>query len=133
MSPIPEFTAAEQRIVEVLLQRRYGIAVPIEQADSELLLDPAHDDMTVCPTLYWNQRGAHFVVFKIGVGRYRCQFFYTDADHYGTGRGEYGDLETCVMTVLQVQADHERDSARASPSATAADFDADDYHGPAIL
>jgi hypothetical protein len=133
MSPIPDFTAEEQRIVEVLLQHRYGTAVAIEQADSELLLDPAHADLTVCPTLYWSQRGAHFVVFKVAIGRYRCQFFYTDADHYGTGRDEYADLESSVVTLLQVQADHERASAGASSGATAADLLADDYSGPAIL
>ena len=133
MPPIPDFTEAEQRTVHVLLQRRYGTAVAIEPADSELLLDPAHDEMTVCPTLYWNQRGAHFVVFKVAAGRYRCQFFYTDADHYGTGRDEYADLETCVLTLLQVQADHERACAGASSGASAADLAADDYCGPAIL
>lgn len=132
--PIPDFTDAEQRQVEALLQRRYGAPVAIELADSELLLDPAQDETTVCPTLYWTRRGAHFVVFRVAAGRYRCQFFYTDADHYGTGRDEYDDLETCVLTLLQVQADHERDSAGASSGATAADLGADDeYLGPAIL
>ena len=130
---IPDFTDAEQRHVETLLTRRYATPVAIELADSELLLDPADDEMTVCPTIYWSRRGAQFVVFKIGEGRYRCQFFYSDADHYGTGRDEYGDLETCVLTLLQVQADHERESAGASSGATAADLGADDYHGPAIL
>jgi len=31
------------------------------------------------------------------------------------------------------QADHERDRAGASSGVSAADFDADDYRGPAIL
>jgi len=133
MPPLPDFTEAEQRHLEALLERRYGTPVAIELADSELQLDPAHEEVTVCPTVYWSQRGAHFVVFKVAAGRYRCQFFYTDADHYGTGRDEYRDLETCVLTLLQVQADHERESAGASSGATAADLGADEYHGPAIL
>jgi len=132
--PIPDYTDAQQRHVEALLQRRYGAPVALELADSELLLDPAANETTTCPTLYWTRRGAHFVVFRVATGRYRCQFFYTDADHYGTGRDEYDDLETCVLTLLQVQADHERDSAGASSGATAADLGADDeYLGPAIL
>jgi hypothetical protein len=133
MPPIPDFTAGEQRDVAALLQRRYGTSVGIELAESELLLDPAQGRMTACPTLYWSQRGAHFVVFRTAAHRYRCQFFYTDADHYGTGRDEYDDLEACVLTLLQVQADHERESARASSGATAAELGAEEYHGPAIL
>ena len=51
MSPIPDFTEAEQRIVQMLLRRRYATGVAIEQADSELLLDPTHHDMTICPAI----------------------------------------------------------------------------------
>jgi hypothetical protein len=132
MDPIPDFTADEQARVEALLARRYGQPVAIELADAELLLDPGSGEMTTCPTLYWTARGAHFVVFKVAEGRYRCQFFYTDADHYGTGRDQYADLDACVSTLLQVQADHERDSAGASSGATAAEL-ADEYRGPPVL
>jgi len=131
--PIPDYTEADQHLVETLLERRYGKSVAVEFADSELLLGPADPDMTVCPTLYWTARGAHFVVFRVADGRYRCQFFYTDADQYGTGRDEYADLGACVRTLLQVQADHERESAGASSGATAADLRDDEYHGPALL
>lgn len=132
MDPIPDFTADEQSRVEALLARRYGKPVAIELADAELLLDPGSGEMTTCPTLYWTARGARFVVFKVAEGRYRCQFFCTDADHYGTGRDQYADLDACVGTLLQVQADHERDSAGASSGATAAEL-ADDYRGPPVL
>jgi hypothetical protein len=131
--PIPDFTEAEQQRVDTLLRRRYGSPVAVELADSELRLDPATDELEVCPTMYWTARGAHFVVFKLGESRFRCQFYYTDADHYGTGRDDYDELDTCVRTLLQVQADHERDSAGASSGATAAGPGDHDYHGPAIL
>ena len=130
---IPDFTETEQHRVETLLWQRYKVHIAVELADSELLLNPADDEMTVCSTLYWTARGAHFVVFRVGEGRYRCQFFYADADHYGTGRDEYADLDDCVRTLLQVQSDHERESAGASSGATAADLGDVDYHGPAIL
>ena len=91
------------------------------------------DALTVCPTLYWSERGAHFVVFKVGDARFRCQFFYSDADHYGTGRDEYDDLSFCVRTLLQVQSDHERESASASARATGSVPDDPDYHGPSML
>jgi len=132
-APIADFTPAEAELAARLLRTRYGKAVPLELADSELLLDAGAAEMTVCPTLYWNARGAHFVLFKIADGRYRCQFFYTDADHYGTGRDEFDDLEDCVLTLLRVQSDHERESAGASSGATSADLSDVDYDGPATL
>ncbi len=130
---IPDFTGAEARIVVELLTQRYGKRLPVEAAESELQLDPGTDALTVCPTLYWNERGANFVVCKIGDARYRCQFFYADADHYGTGRDEYDDLRTCVLTLLRVQADHEKLSAGVSSGATGIDLPDDDYLSPAIL
>jgi len=133
-APVPDFTEAERRLVAALLLQRYGKPVPLELADSELLLDPSQAEMTICPTLYWSERGAQFVVCKVAAGRYRCQFFYSDADHYGTGRDVYDDLVACTLTMLRVQSDHERQSAGASSGATAADLgDDDEYHGPVIV
>jgi hypothetical protein len=130
---IPDFTDADQDLVADLLRQRYGKSVPLELAESELRLDAGSDVLTVCPTLYWTERGAQFAVCKVGADRYRCQFFYSDADHYGTGRDEYDDLRTCVRTLLQVQADHEKLSAGVSSGATAVDLPDDDYVGPATL
>jgi hypothetical protein len=71
------------------------------------------------------------------MGRYRCQFFYSDADQYGTGHDEYTDLQRCVLTLLRVQADHASQSAGVSSGATAADLtagpDDGDYHGPLMV
>jgi hypothetical protein len=132
-TPIPDFTAAETGIVEELLAHRYGKPVQVEAAESELRLDPGADALANCPTLFWSERGANFVVCKVGDARYRCQFFYTDADQYGTGHDEYDDLRTCVVTLLRVQADHEKLSAGVSSGATGIDLPDDDYMGPAIL
>ena len=129
---IADFSDAQYERAQALVTQRYGQVVEVERADSELRLDPASDAISWCPTLYWQARGAHFVVFKVGEHRYRSQFFYTEADHYGTGHEEYDDFELCVLTVLRVQADHERDSASQSASANAAAPE-DDYHGPAML
>lgn len=135
--PVPDFSEAERELVVALLQQRYSMAVLPELADSELKLDPARDDLTICPTLYWRERGANFVVCKVAQGRYRCQFFYADADQYGTGHDDYIDLRRCVLTLLRVQADHESQSAGISSGATAADLAAgpadDDYHGPLVI
>jgi hypothetical protein len=37
----------------------------MQLADSNLQLDELSDDLTVCPTIYWAERGAHFVVCKV--------------------------------------------------------------------
>lgn len=132
-APVPDFTDDERALVAALVAQRYGGPVAVEPAEAELLLDPTRASATACPTLYWSARGAQFVVCKVGEGRFRCQFFYTDADHYGTGRDEYDDLEQCTLTLLRVQADHEKLSAGVSSGATSADLAADDYVGPPTL
>ncbi len=129
---VPDFTEAEKEVVNAELHKRYGKQVALELADSELQLDPASSVLTLCPTLYWTERGAHFVICKVGSGRFRCQFFYSDADQYGTGKDEYQGLHTCVVTLLQVQADHERQLASTSSGATAANLD-DEYQGPLVI
>lgn len=136
-APAPDFTDLERDLVCELLYQRYLKPVWPELADSELQLDPASEDLTVCPTLYWSERGANFVVCKVAEQRYRCQFFYADADQYGTGHVDYVDLRNCVLTLLRIQADHEKQSAGVSSGATALDLAKlnadDDYHGPVVI
>lgn len=132
-APVPAFTDAEHDLLARLLQRRYGKPVPVELADAELALDPGRSTTTVCPSFYWHERGAHFVVCKLAAGRYRCQFFYSEVELYGTGRGEYDDLERCTLELLRVQADHEKQSAGIASGATAADLPGDEYPGPPSL
>jgi hypothetical protein len=57
-APIPDFDAVERALVAKLVHHRHGKPPAIELADSELRLDPAGDELTVCPTLYWTERGA---------------------------------------------------------------------------
>ncbi len=129
---IPDFTDSEQKRVAVILLERYGKVVPMQLADSELQLGGDPEQLTTCPTIYWNELGAHFVVCKVAPGRYRCQFFYSDAEQYGTGQEEYDNLDICVLTLLQVQQDHERQLSSISSGASAANLD-DEYHGPLVI
>ena len=133
MNHVNDFTETERKRVSALLLKRYEKLVPLQLADSELQLGADPEHLTLCPTLYWNERGANFVLCKVADGRYRCQFFYSDADQYGTGHEEYSDLETCVTTLLQVQSDHERQFSNISSGATAANLSDDDYHGPLVV
>ena len=129
---IPDFTDAEQKLVSASLFERYGKLVPLQLADSELQLDGLSEELTLCPTIYWAERGAQFVVCKVAPDRYRCQFFYSETEQYGTGHDEYNSLGDCVVTLLQVQSDHERQLANISSSATKANID-DDYDGPLVI
>jgi len=133
-TPLNDFSQEQQEYVAGLLKQRYGKAVDLQLADSELQLDLLSDELTVCPTLYWSERGAEFVVSKIDHERYRCQFFYSSAEQFGTGHEEYDDIEKCVVTLLQVQSDHERQLAKLSSAATTiASLDGDEYHGPIVI
>jgi hypothetical protein len=129
---IPDFTDAEQKLVSASLFERYGKLVPLQLADSELQLDVLSEELTLCPTLYWVERGAQFVVCKVAADHYRCQFFYSETEQYGTGHDEYNSLGDSVVTLLQVQSDHERQLANISSSATQAKID-DDYLGPLVI
>ena len=94
-------------MVEATLKERYGKAVEVQEADVELRLDPAVPELTLCPAHVWKEQGAGFVMSKVGDNRYRCQFFYSVREQYGTGKAEYDDLLDCVVTLLKLQADHE--------------------------
>lgn len=103
-----EFTDAEIAGIREMLTQRYRAEVAVHLADSDLLLDGADAEAVSCPTVYWYERDANFVVFKIAPFRYRTQFFYTPHEQFGTGIEEYSNLDECVAAVLQTQSDHER-------------------------
>ena len=130
--PIPDFSDPEQKLVSAILLERYGKLVPIQLADSELRLGASSEQLTSCPTIYWAERGAQFVVCKVAPERFRCQFFYSETEQYGTGHEEYQSLGDCVLTLLQVQSDHERQLANVSANAMLGTVD-DEYHGPLVI
>lgn len=109
MSAIPDFTDTELWAVRTTLKERYGHDVEIQLADAELRLDPGDRQTTACPTIFWSERGANFVISKVAEKQYHCQFFYRGYEQFGTGRDRYDDMAECTVAVLQVQADHERD------------------------
>lgn len=135
-NPIPDITANEQHIVSQALLERYGKLVALQLADSELQLDPLSTQLTECPTLFWSERGADFVICKVGDSRYRCQFFYSNQEQFGTGRDVYDNLAECVTTLLQVQADHEQTRSGVLTGANRGklgDDAEDDYTGPLVI
>lgn len=130
-----DFTDAEWQLVNQILLERYGRLVPLQAADVELQLDPASETLTTCPSLYWNELGAEFIVSKLADQRFRCQFFYSASEQFGTGRDVYDNLGDCVTNLLQLQADHHGTRFSALPEApgnTTAAPD-EDYHGPLVI
>jgi len=107
MNNIPDFTEQEIQTIHTVLTKRYKQTVDLQLADSEVRLDPATPSVTLCPTVYWEVNQVSLVVLKTAPTRYRCQFFYPDLEPYGTGISEYDDLAKCVLSLLQVQADHD--------------------------
>jgi hypothetical protein len=106
MSQIADFSESELWVIRTTLAERYNETVQTQLADAELRLDPYSSELTSCPVAYWEREGCHFVVFKTGEHRYRCQFYYRIHQMFGTGIEEFDDLSECVVTLLQVQADH---------------------------
>lgn len=113
MANIEDFNKNELWVVEKTLDERYGRTLELQLAESELRLDPHSTELTPCPTLFWqDDSGTSFVIFKVGDRRYRCLFYYRIREQYDTGVYEYDDLTECVVTLLQVHADHELTKAQ---------------------
>ncbi len=109
MTAIPDFTEAELAIVRDTVAERYGKPIEIQLADAEIRPDPAARTLVTVPAVFWAERNANFIIFKLGTDQYRPQFFYRGYEQFGTGHELFDDIGDCVIAVLQVQADHERD------------------------
>jgi hypothetical protein len=107
MSEVSDITDNEMWVVKSTLQERYDFDVELQIADSEIRLRPSDRTLTECPVFYWEVDDCHFVIFKTGDSRYRCQFYYRLYQQVGTGVPEYDNLAECVVSLLQVQADYE--------------------------
>lgn len=111
MNQIADFTENEMWIINTTLGERYGSTLTIEtqMADSEIRLHSSDRELTLCPVVFWQVGQCHFVLMKTDEKRYRCQFYYRIHQQFSTGIPEYDDLTECVVTLLQAQADHDRE------------------------
>ena len=107
MPEIPDITDSERWVIETTLKERYGEPKELQLADAEIRLMPSDRELSSCPVVYWNHDTCHFVIFKTGDRKYRCQFFYRGYQQDGTGMYEYDDLTECIVSLLQTQADYE--------------------------
>jgi hypothetical protein len=138
MTPF-EFTEHERKLVQLTLLERYGRAIPLQTVEVELQLDPQAPVPTEHAAFYWQQDGAEFIVSKTGPQEFRAQFFYSPEEMFGTGRDAYDNLGDCIVTLLQVQAEHAARQPRTSagdpkgPRAPQPAVTGDDYDGPLVI
>ena len=102
-----DFSKHELAVIDDVLQKRYGHPVEMHRADIEFGDAKAAE----VPAVYWEHNGCHFIIARSEDNKFFSQFFYDDDDQYGTEKPFYEDIYECVMTLLQVQADHELKSA----------------------
>ncbi len=135
--PIPEFTAREKNLVARTLAERFDQPITVQPTRSEIQLNLLEEVLTECPSLTWKVGVCTFVVFKTGDQRFRCQFYYTDVEQFGTNEREYDNLGDCVVTLLQLQGKHEDERKRLLRGINAVDFskanDGEEYHAPIIV
>jgi hypothetical protein len=106
----PDFTESEFWVVQNTLNERYrerAKDIEIMGADSEIRLYPDDRELTEVACLVWQVDDCTFVIFKTGEELFRNQFFYRIHYQYSTGVYEYDNIGDCVVSLLQVQADHE--------------------------
>jgi hypothetical protein len=109
--PVAGFDDSELWVIRETLKKRYGEDREYKLAGCELQLNPSDPALTICPIVFWSARDCNFVIFKVVEQEYGCQFFYDAQEQYGTGPKKYDNLAECLTTLLQVQADHEKDRA----------------------
>ena len=112
MAGIPDFTETELWTLDSTLKERWGedTEIDLKLASADLRLSPSDRESTECPAVVWDHDGCNYIIFKSGVQNYRCQFFYKGYQQYGTGIREYDDMGDCIVSLLQVQSDHNRTS-----------------------
>ena len=105
---IPDFTDNELWVVRNALKERYGKEVEPQLADTEVMLSAENPGLACCPMLFWSAKGANFAVVKLGAPRFRAYFYYHPEHQLGTGIDSHDNIGDCVVSVLQVEADHVR-------------------------
>ncbi|WP_198264378.1 hypothetical protein [sulfur-oxidizing endosymbiont of Gigantopelta aegis] len=112
---IKDFSDSNKWTVQQTLDERWGKGkTELQLADVEIKLHRGDRELTTCPALFWDFEKTNFVVFKVGDSTYKGQFYYKGRDQYGTAVEDFDNILDCVVTVLQVHADLERDKSQDS-------------------
>jgi hypothetical protein len=99
------FTESEIEATKKLVDERWKDKdVSIHLADIEYTKE-GEEAVNLYPALVWEDKSSTFVVLKMGMLSYKSFFYYLKNKRYDTGVLEYNDLNECVTTLMQSQAD----------------------------
>lgn len=118
---IQDFSEQQVSSVQQLINVRYKEDIELQLADSEVQIDPAMQDTTVCPILFWNARECNFAIIRTGEDQYRGQYFYNPHEQYVTQQVFFTTVEDCATALLREQSDDEREAQVAKDRVAAAD------------
>lgn len=102
---ISDFSMTQMETVKNALAERWADKIELHIADVEVRIYPDDRELTLCPAVVWEVEECNFVLIKINEDEYKNVFYYRGSKQFGTGIDKYDNLESCVKTLLQVQAD----------------------------
>ncbi len=107
---IKDFSETDIWTVQQTLDERWGKGkTELQMADVEVRLRSTDRELSTCPAIFWEYDTSNFVIFKMGRSTYKTQFYYRGFEQYGTAVPSFDNILDCVVTVLQVHADLERE------------------------
>lgn len=112
---INDFSDSDIQTVRKTLDGRWGKdKTELQLADVDVSLRADDKELLTCPALFWEYEGSQFIIFKIGPATYKAQFDYRGQNQYGTPESDFDNVQDCLVTVLQIHADLEREKSQQS-------------------
>ena len=102
-----DFTDEELKVISDTLTERFDKSIETQLADIELPVESGQQEPAPCPAVYWEAKNCHFILAKTADNKYFSQFFYDEDEQFVTEKSFYDELQECLVTLLQVHADHE--------------------------
>ncbi len=113
MSVIAEINDSEIKTVKTRLNERWNKnTIDLQQVIVEAKLNQSDNELSECAALYWEHSDCHFIIIKTGENQYLHQYYYGNSEQFTTGTNKYTEIGDCVLSVLRLQADHERERSQ---------------------
>lgn len=99
------FTQSEIDATKKLVDERWKDKnITVHLADIDYTKEE-EETVQAYPALVWEDKNTTFIVLKMGMLTYKSFFYYLKNKRYDTGILEYNDLQECVTSLMQSQAD----------------------------
>lgn len=113
MTKITDFDAIETQQIQGHIDQRWpDEVIAIEIADVELELNEINAESASYPTVVWQAEDCTFLLIKAAKDEFRGLFFYEDNQHFSTDQHYFTEINHCVITLIQTQAEF-ADAAKA--------------------